>query len=83
MHNVVQCDEGFAEARRSKKILSQLSKSSSFGGCQIWPTRIAAGCQHELLCVMAMQDLKWHTIDNVDTEGLDVAGMLEETGTMF
>ena len=32
---------------------------------------------------MAMQDLEWHAIDNVDNEGLDVADICEETGTIF
>ena len=49
----------------------------------IWPTRIAARRQPKLLCVMVIQDLKWHVIENVNTEGIDVTDILEETGTMF
>ena len=62
---------------------SQVSQVVLGRKLEIWPTRIAAGCQRELLCVMAMQDLKWHAIDNFDTEGLNVADVLEETCTMF
>ena len=43
-------------------------------------TRIAAGRQCKLLCVMDMQELKWYAIDNVDIWGLDVAHICEETG---
>ena len=31
---------------------------------------------------MAMQELEWHAIDNVDTDGLDVADISGGTGTI-
>ena len=62
---------------------SQVSQVVFGKKLKIWPTRIAAGFQRELLCAMVMQDLKWHVIDNFDTEGLNVADILEETCTMF
>ena len=50
---------------------------------RVRPTRIAARRQRELLCVMAMQELEWHAIDDVDADGLeeDVADVREEIGT--
>ena len=39
--------------------------------------------QRKLLCLIAVQDLKRHAIDNVDNEGLDVNDTIEETGAMF
>ena len=64
-------------------MLSQWSRSSNEGEeTRSWPT-IAARHRCELLCVMAMHNLEWQAIDNVDTEGLDVSDICEETGKMF
>ena len=38
---------------------------------RVRPTRIAARRQHELLCVMAMQEMEWHALEDVDTDGID------------
>ena len=38
------------------------------------PQRIAARRQQEL-CVMAMQELEWHSIDDVDVEGNELASV--------
>ena len=50
---------------------------------RIRPTRIAARWQGQLLREIAMHQLEWHTIDSVDTSGLDVDDMHEEACLMF
>ena len=44
----------------------------------VWPTRIAARRQQELLCVIAMQELEWHTNEDDSRNAADVH---EEAGT--
>ena len=50
---------------------------------RVRPTRIAARRQRELLCVMAMQEMEWHSIDDVDAVGQDeeLVEFVEDIGT--
>ena len=51
---------------------SHQSNSSSPTPTRIRPMRIAAKRQQEILCAMAIQELEWHDIDEVDVDSADI-----------
>ena len=53
------------------------------GTRQVRPQRVAAGLQKEMLCSMALQELEWHAVDDVDFNDAeaDIIEIVHESGT--
>ena len=44
----------------------------------VWPLRVAARWQRELLCVMAFQEMEWASMDENDAEDFDLSNITDD-----